>query len=126
MTLFTKDCFLISKLVVIISSFDVAFPIITSYRKFFFINNLRKRFATICRTYRGFSSSMKKSGGECFLSGLSSSSHLPTRIVPREHTLKRQKGMWGSESVCQRSGVSPRGGTSFLLRLYVKNKAARR
>ena len=38
-------------------------------------------------------------------------------------TLRRQKGMWGSESVCQRSHVSLRV-ASFLLRVYVENKAA--
>lgn len=36
---------------------------------------------------------------------------------------KRQKGMWGSESVCQRSHVSLRE-ASFLLRVYAENKAA--
>lgn len=40
---------------------------------------------------------------------------LPPRIDPHSldlvntNTLKRQKGMWGSESVCQRSHVSLRG-----------------
>lgn len=61
---------------------------------------------------RDFSSCRWKTAADASSSWLSppssSSSHLPTRMRSREHTLKRQKGMWGSESVCQRSGVSLR------------------
>lgn len=57
----------------------------------------------------------EKSAGKRFLFdsllslALSLTSLPLVRVVSREHTSKRQKGMWGSESVCQRTGVSPRG-----------------